>query len=57
MTYIIRDKQTGAEVGEADTMSEAIAIIMDIEFGDMLRGVYEIDNYEIEMKGEKGDRD
>lgn len=52
MTYIIRDKQTGAEVGEACTMSEAIAIIMDIEFGDMMRGVYELDNYEIKMKGE-----
>ena len=52
MSYIIRDKQTGAEVGEADTLAEAIAIIMDIEFSDMLRGVYELDNYEIKMKGE-----
>lgn len=51
-TYLIKDHTTGAVLREVNTMSEAIALVMVFEFSDMMRGVYEIDNYEIEMKGE-----
>ena len=51
-TYIIKDHTTGATLAEARNMSEAIATVMDFEFSDMMRGVYEPDNYDIEMKGE-----
>ena len=52
MKYIIKDRTTGATLAEVRNMSEAIATVMDFEFSDMMRGVYETDNYEIEMKGE-----
>ena len=45
--YIIRDRETGTEIEEAKTYSEAFQIVMQYESEDKKNGDYTEDFYEI----------
>ena len=54
--YIIRDRETGTEIEEAKTYSEAFQIVMQYESEDKKNGDYTEDFYEIITMWKRGDQ-